>query len=331
LIISRAILASIGFAALWLILPREDVVDKEGTVDWIGACLGICALVTFSFVWKYAVPRYFVIPTNFVPSQAPAVGWTEIYILILLSISLGLFLNFVIWEYKFAKSPIMPLHVFKAPSFFPLILVILLTLMAYSTSLWYMVAFQQNVRHWSPLHFAAGLSPHAVFGALAAPMAAWLIPRLAAQWILAFGCVTILLSAVVLATMPEQQSYWIQVFPATILMSVCSDFILTAAQIIAAGAVSRKDQGVAASLVSVVQSVGASIGLGVAGTVEAGVRQAGRGDVTGYRGALWLAAALAALALCIDCLWVRVVKDERVGWDGDIVEAETSIKEKAAA
>jgi predicted MFS family arabinose efflux permease len=264
-------------------------------------------------------------------SQAPAVGWAELYIIILLPVSLGLFLSFAIWEYKFAKSPIMPLHVFKAPSFLPLILVILLTLMAYSTSLWYMVAFQQNVRHWSPLHFAVGLSPHAVFGALAAPVAAWLIPRLAAQWILAFGCLTVLLSAVVLATMPEQQSYWIQVFPATILMSVCSDFILTAAQIIAAGAVSRKDQGVAASLVSVVQSVGAGIGLGVAGTVEAGLIDAGRNEVTSYRGALWLAAALAAVALPIDFLWVRVVKDERVGWGEDVVEVDARIKREATA
>jgi MFS family permease len=205
-------------------------------------------------------------------------------------------------------------------------LVILLTIMAYGIALWYMVAFQQNVRHWSPLHFAAGLTPHAVFGALAAPVAAWLIPRLAAQWILAFGCLAVMFSAIVLARMPEQQSYWIQVFPATILMSVCSDFILTAAQIIAAGAVKRKDQGVAASLVSVVQSSGASIGLGVAGTVETGLKNAGRGDVAGYRGALWLAAAFAALALCIDGLWVRVIKDERVGWGDDCAEDRSDVE-----
>src|SRR6266536_3131153 len=62
-------------------------------------------------------------------------------------------------------------------------------------------------------------------------LAAWLIPRVAAQWMLAFGSLTVMLSCVLLVTMPAQQSYLAQVFPATILMSLCPDFIFTAAQI----------------------------------------------------------------------------------------------------
>ena len=52
LMISRAILGAILFVALWLVLPRESPIDREGKVDWIGACLGICALILFNFVWK---------------------------------------------------------------------------------------------------------------------------------------------------------------------------------------------------------------------------------------------------------------------------------------
>jgi hypothetical protein len=58
----------------------------------------------------------------------------------------------------------------------------------------------------------------------------------------------VLISNLLLATMPEKQTYWAQVFPATILMAFCLDFVYTAAQIIASNSVRRSQQGVAASL-----------------------------------------------------------------------------------
>jgi hypothetical protein len=208
----------------------------------------------------------------------------------------------------------MPLDIWTAPSFFALIIVVLFSIMCYGIALYYMVAWQQLIRHWSVLHFAAGLVPHAFFGGCAAPVAAWLIPRVAAQWILAFGALTVLLSAVLLATMPEQQNYWAQIFPATILMALCPDFIFTAAQIIATNSVKRHEQGIAGSLISLLQLYGASIGLGFAGTVEANTNQSGNATLDGYRGALYFAIGLGIAALVIDVLFVRVPKDERDGW-----------------
>jgi hypothetical protein len=250
-------------------------------------------------------------------SQAPAAGWQQPYEIALLPISFICFASFAAWEYKFAKHPIMPLNIWTAPSFFPLILVVTFSVMSYGISLWYMVAWQQTIRHWTVLHFAIGLIPHAIFGGLAAPVAAWLIPRIAAEWILAFGATTVLLSNILLVTMPEQQLYWAQVFPATILMALCPDFIFTAAQIIATNSVRRHEQGIAGSLVSLLQLYGASIGLGFAGTVEAQTNAKGTKSVQGYRGALYLAIGLAAAALALDIIFVRVPKDNREGWGED--------------
>jgi len=208
----------------------------------------------------------------------------------------------------------MPLDIWTAPSFFALVLVVLFSVMSYAIGLWYLVAWQQIIRQWSPLHFAIGILPHGIFGALAAPVAAWLIPRVAAQWILAFGALVVLLSSVLLVTMPHQQTYWAQVFPATILMSLCPDFIFTAAQIIATNSVKRHEQGIAGSLVSLLQLYGASTGLGFAGTVEAQTHGGGTDPIQGYRGALYLAIGLATAALAIDITFVRVPKDNREGW-----------------
>lgn len=97
-------------------------------------------------------------------------------------------------------------------------------------------------------------------------------------------------------------------------MALCPDFMFTAAQIVTTNSVKRSEQGVAGSLISLLQLYGASIGLGFAGTVEANLNKGGTDVLAGYRGALYFAIGLAAAALVIDVMFVRVPKDEREGW-----------------
>jgi hypothetical protein len=242
------------------------------------------------------------------------VGWDTPYEIGLLILAFLLFGAFGLWEHKVARTPIMPLDIWTAPSFFPMVLVALFSVMSYGIALWYMVSWQEIVRHWSALHFSVGMIPHAIFGALTAPLAAWLIPRVSAQWILAFGAFTVTISGILLAIMPAQQTYWALVFPATILMSLSPDLIFCAASIIVTNSVKRHEQGVAGSLVSLLQLYGASIGLGFAGTVEASTNNHGMEMLRGFRGALYLAIGLGTVALIIDIIFVRVPKDEREGW-----------------
>lgn len=147
---------------------------------------------------------------------------------------------------------------------------------------------------------------------------------MSAQYILAIGLLSIIVSTVLIATMPEQQSYWKQVFPATILMSFCPDLVFTAAQIIASNSLPRSQQGVAASLVGVLMLYGNSLGLGFAGTIEVQVDKARYPEITtGYRAALWFGCGIAILALILDLWFVRMKKDEREGWadEDDYIQA----------
>lgn len=195
-----------------------------------------------------------------------------------------------------------------------MILAVLLCFMSTGTFLWYMVAWLQLLRNYSVLEFAISWTPFGIMGIVGALLSAWLIPRMAAQWILAIGAIAILISNTLLATMPEQQSYWAQVFPATIFMAFCPDFVYTAAQIIASNSVRRSQQGIAASLIGVLNLYGNSLGLGFAGAVETEINKGTTDPVKGYKAALYFGAAIAAAALLIDLLFVRVVKDEREGW-----------------
>jgi len=233
---------------------------------------------------------------------------------------------FALWEYKYANTPILPLDIWKSPSFLPLVLAVLLCFMSNGTLLWYMVAWQQILRNWSVLRFAIGWTPFGIFGTIGAILGAWLIPRLAAQWILAIGAASVLISNLLLATMPEQQSYWAQVFPATILMAFCPDFVYTAAQIIASNSVRRNQQGIAASLIGTLNLYGNSLGLGFAGTVETEINKS-VDPVKGYRAALYFGAAIAAVALLVDVVFVRVKRDEREGWEDEVDRLAAVVRE----
>lgn len=133
--------------------------DRAGPVQ---LCLEVCFTATPPFKIEVLTEC----------GQAPAVGWEDLYEIALLLGSVLCFVIFGLWERKFAKQPIMPLDIWTAPSFFPLIHVVTFSVMSYGIALWYMVARQQLIRGWTPLDFANGLIPHAILGALGGPVAA---------------------------------------------------------------------------------------------------------------------------------------------------------------
>ncbi|PWY67885.1 MFS general substrate transporter [Aspergillus heteromorphus CBS 117.55] len=289
------------FVPLWALSSRELLLDTHGKIDWIGSALGTSSLILFNFVWN----------------QAPSVGWATSYEIALLITSLILFGAFLLWEKSGTDHPIMPLEIFKAPSLLTLLLVVLFNYMAVGTLIWYQILWLEEVWHWSPLHFAVGWTPFVICATGAACLAAWLIPRLDAQWILAIGTVTILISNALMATVPLHQTYWAQIFPSIVLFSFCPDFVYTAAQIIASNSVRRHQQGIAGSMIGTLNLYGNSLGLGFASTIEDQIAQRSGDRITGYRAALYFGVAISAVALVLDICFVRMVKDDREGWHED--------------
>ncbi|KAL5085617.1 hypothetical protein Trisim1_010101 [Trichoderma cf. simile WF8] len=293
-----AILGTFVFGILALLLPTDSPVDRKGTIDWIGAFLGTGGLIAFNIAWN----------------QAPASGWETPFVSVLLVLSVVMLVLFGLWGSRFSKNPIIPLGIWTAPSFTAVILVVLFSFMSNGIFLWYMVAWLQLLRGKTILQFGLEWTPFGIVATIGTFLAAWLIPRLAAQWILAIGSAAILVANLLLATMPVQQTYWAQVFPATIFMAFCPDFVYVAAQIVASNSVKRSQQGIAASLIGTLNLYGNSLGLGFAGTIETQVNKYRADQVLGYRAALYFGAGIALVATVLDSLLVRVVKDEREGW-----------------
>ncbi|WZH49955.1 major facilitator superfamily domain-containing protein [Fusarium acuminatum] len=292
-------ISALNLAGLAYLMPKETPVDKGGHIDIPGAIMGLSALLLF----------------NVVCNQAPSVGWNTPYEIALIILSVLLFAAFLLWEKHYAKDPIMPLSIFQAPTFTALVFVVLLSYMAFGIGLWYSVAWQALLRNASLTQIGFHFIPFGLSSLIAVFVAAWLIPRVAAQWIMAIGVGTTIVGNILLATMPVQQSFWAQLFPAMVFFGFCPDLVYVAAQVIASNSVSRRQQGVASSLIGTLNLYGNSLGQGFAGTIETEVGTNNDNEVKGYRAALYFAAGLALFGLAIDIIFVRLPKDEREGWD----------------
>lgn len=248
-------------------------------------------------------------------SQAPAVGWKKPYEYAILIVSIAHFVAFILWEWKVAKQPILPLTIWTAPSFGAVVLVSFLAIMAVGILIWYITLYNQVLRHYTIFASSATYATLAVMGAVAAFASSYAIPRIPAQYILAIGSTSSCIACILVATTPAQQVYWAQIFPAMFFTAFGPDFIFTATQIIASNTVRRDQQGIAGSLMGTILAYSLSTGVGIAGTIEAYSNDNGHNVLQGYRSALYFGIGLSALATLIALIFVRVPKDEREGWD----------------
>lgn len=49
---SRGLLGFVVYSIAMVTVPGDEPIDPNGKVDWVGAYLGVGALILFNFVWK---------------------------------------------------------------------------------------------------------------------------------------------------------------------------------------------------------------------------------------------------------------------------------------
>ncbi|RMJ09416.1 hypothetical protein CDV36_010975 [Fusarium kuroshium] len=290
-----AILGTFVYGLFFLVVEGEDQpMDRNGKIDYVGAYFGVAG-------------------------QASLVGWDHPYVYVILLLSLLHLVVFGFLEAKVIDQPIMPMGIWASPSFSMMIVSAFISFMSFGMLLWYVTVWNQEVRGYSVLLNAAAFVPLTVGGAGAAILSAHIVRYVAAQYIFAIGSLATLVSLILIATMPEQQSYWAQVFPALLLASLGPDFLFTASQLITSGTVKRSQQGVAGSLIGTVLAYGLATGRGFAGTVEYYTNNQGKDLVKGYRNGLYLGIGMAGAAVVLPLLSVRIPKEMREGWDEETI------------
>ncbi|KAI8663202.1 MFS domain-containing protein [Fusarium keratoplasticum] len=292
-----AILGAVVSGLFFLVVKGEEQpMDRNGKIDYAGAYFGVAGLFLFNFSW----------------TQASLVGWDHPYVYSIFLVSL---LHLVVFAFLEVKVVDQPAH----HAYGMMIVSAVISFMSFGMLLWYVTVWNLEVRGYSVLLNAAAFVPLTIGGAGAAILSAHIVRYVAAQYTFAIGSLATLVSLILVATMPEQQSYWAQVFPALLLASLGPDFLFTASQLIASGTVKRSQQGVAGSLIGTVLAYGLATGLGFAGTVEYYTNNQGKDLVKGYRNGLYIGIGMAGAAIILPLLSVRIPKDTREGWDEETI------------
>jgi DHA2 family multidrug resistance protein-like MFS transporter len=277
--------SAICFALLailsWYVIP--DVprhAPPEVTFDWIGSVVGVVGLVLFNFAWN----------------QAPAVGWDNPYIIVLLIIGVFCLIGFFHIE-KRVKYPLIPKEIMN------LHIVLILAVIAFGWSSFsiysfYFFSFLFNINNWSPLSAAASFATFLVFGLTAAFTVNVFISRVRPSYILFGATAAFLIGITMLSTTPPHQSYFHMLFAQMIILSFGMDMSFPAASLVLSDNLPKRHQGMASSLVSTMTNYAMSVSLGMAGTAEGKIFEKTQDLLKSYRAAMYVGVGLASLG-CI--------------------------------
>ncbi|PYH48157.1 putative transporter [Aspergillus saccharolyticus JOP 1030-1] len=258
--------------------PQPDVTGP--TFDWTGTLVGVSGLLLFNVAWN----------------QAPSVGWNSATCITLATLGFVLILLFPFIERR-AQQPLIPISRLSTESGFVLI-VIALSWSSFGILTFYLTRFLTDIRHATPLNAAAQFIPVPIAGCIASYLNSFLLHRGASPVnVLAFSCIWFTVGAALLATLPIHQSFWVQVFWIQVLAPLGIDLSFPSATLLISELVPRNQLGVAASLIATTVYYSQSIGLGIAGTVEAYV--ADDELLQGYRGAAYTGIGLSGMGLVV--------------------------------
>ncbi|KAF2400852.1 MFS general substrate transporter [Trichodelitschia bisporula] len=262
--------------------------------DFLGCGLGVSGLILI----------------NFSLNQAPIVGWPTAYIYFILLIGLMLTVAFIYIEMYHAEHPLLPLRGLQKQAIFALAC-IAAGWASHGIWLYYFYMFLMRVRGVGPVSATACLAPVAPIGVAWALSTGVLLRKTHVSLVMFAAMMFFFIGTVLLAFVPERQSYWLQTFFSVIIMPGGMNLSFPAGTILLSNAMPREHQGKAASLVSTVVNYSIASGLGFAGSVERSVvlkaERTGNMDVmVGYRGGWFLGCGLSGLGVLISLYFVWV-------------------------
>ncbi|GIK07141.1 hypothetical protein Aspvir_002796 [Aspergillus viridinutans] len=250
-------------------------------VDLFGSITGVAALVLVNFAWN----------------QGAAVGWPTPYTYSILIVGILIFVVFVLVE-KRVSHPLIPFGVLQIDALFTLAC-ISAGWSSFGIFLFYTLNLLEILRGQTPLLTSAQITPIAISGLLAAVTTGLVLSHFRTSTVMLISMTFFLIGGIIFATVPVHQTYWAQTFVGIIVLPWGMDMSFPAGTIILSRAMLREHQGLAASLVNTFVNYSISIGLGLAGTIDAEVNDGGKDILHGYRGALYMGVGLSGLGVAV--------------------------------
>jgi EmrB/QacA subfamily drug resistance transporter len=254
--------------------------------------------------------------------KAETAGWGSATTIGFFALSAILLVSFVVIELR-SKAPLVRLSIFRVRSLLTANVVMLLVASGMFAMFFFNPLYIQRVLGYGPLEAGLAFLPFTAGVMVSAGLASQFAPRIGVRPIAAAGMVVTALGMLLLARLPVDGSYVVDVLPALVIASLGMGAVFMPLTLIATTGLEDEDQGLASGLFNTSQQIGGALGLAILSTLAAGrTADAGGADdpealVTGFHwafagGALFVLAGLGVMLALLRRRHVARIEAEAV-------------------
>ncbi|WP_344882109.1 MFS transporter [Zhihengliuella alba] len=283
-------LAAVAAVAVLRVVPAKHAQAATGRMDWWGAAL---------------LSAFLIALTYFVNAGSDA-GWGSPRALALLAATAVAFAAFILVERR-RTSPLIAVHHLRSRPVWTVVACTVLTLAGiFAIMNFTIVVLSQDGEHGFGLAPSTAallyLTPAALIGVFAAPLAGWLTARIGWVTTLRLGSGFTLLVAATAAVFVEDR--WIVLAAVAALGITYNGFFLTAINGLSALLSPKEAPGTLPGINGASFGIGASLGVVLVAPAVAGAEEGG------YAPALWISVAIAAAAFAVALLVPKPTSDD---------------------
>ncbi|HET9091968.1 MAG TPA: MFS transporter [Acidimicrobiales bacterium] len=246
--------------------------------------------------------------------RTTSVGWASWQTLLTLAVAALLVAGFLLYEAKVAKSPLMPLAMFRRRPIWSANLTMFL-LSGALFAMWFFVSlYLQQVRGYTPIGTGFAFLPQAVAIVVGAQLSSRILVAVGPRPLLVLGALSSAGGLYWLGQVGLSTGYWSGFFVPSVLVTFGLGLSFTPLAYSATAGVRPEQAGLASGLVNTSRQIGGAIGLAALATLattrmnelvgQVGPRQAAS---SAYAGALEVSAAI-ALAAAVAALFVPALR-----------------------
>ena len=234
-------------------------------------------------------------------------GWGASGTLVLGAVSLLLLAGFV-WREAKARTPLMPLRIFRSRNVAGANLIQVLSVAGMFGTFFLGALYLQRVLGYGPLETGLAFLPVTILmGALSVRYTERLVMRFGARRMVVIGLVVFLSGLALFARAPVDAVYAVDVFPVMVILGIGAGLCFPSLMTLAMSGATPQDAGLASGLVNTTAQVGGALGLAVLATLSASRAAdltasgtpAAEALTSGYHLAFWIATALVAAAIVV--------------------------------
>lgn len=179
--------------------PRDTSHSMFSQVDGPGCIVGVTGLILINFAWN----------------QGPVVGWDVPYVYSLLIVGFLFMAAFFYVEWK-AEFPLIPFDILNRTTGFVLAC-IACGWSSFGIWIFYWWQLVEVLRGYSPLLASAYMVPTTISGLAAAVTTGLILSKVPASTVMQISMTAFMTGAILMATCPVDQSYWLQTFFAAVI------------------------------------------------------------------------------------------------------------------